>query len=93
MSALGPISDAPRLGQNSRNRSSITYGHLDDDGAFDAIDETLIEQTRHWLQGFPEALKLFNEALEKQRHGVFRRNLLDDLRLAMEKLLQGLFAN
>lgn len=69
------------------------HGHLDDEGSSDAIDETLVEQTRHWLEEFPEALKLFNEALEKQGHGVFRRNLLDDLRLALEKLLQGLLAN
>lgn len=69
------------------------YGHLDDEGTSDAIDETLVEQTRQWLEEFPEPLKLFNAALEKQGHGIFRRNLLDDLRLALEKLLQGLLTN
>jgi hypothetical protein len=29
----------------------------------------------------------------KQQNGVFLRNLLDDLRLALEKLLQGIFSN
>ena len=69
------------------------YGHLDDEGASDAINETLVEQTRHWLEEFPDARKLFNDALEKQEHGAFKRNLLDDLRLALEKLLQCLFSN
>lgn len=69
------------------------YGHLDDSGSSDAINGTLVEQTRHWLEEFPEALKLFNSALQKQENSVFLRNLLDDLRLALEKLLQGLFSN
>lgn len=54
---------------------------------------SLIEQTRHWLETFPDALQLFNAALQKQENGVFLRNLLDDLRLALEKLLQAIFNN
>ena len=69
------------------------YGHLDEGPSSDAINENLVEQTRHWLDEFPEALQLFNEALQKQENGIFLRNLLDDLRLALEKLLQGLFSN
>lgn len=69
------------------------YGHLDEGGGSEAINETLIEQTRHWLEPFPDALQLFNAALQKQEHGVFLRNLLDDLRLALEKLLQAIFNN
>jgi hypothetical protein len=69
------------------------FGHLDDDGSPDAINETLVEQTRHWLEQYPDVLKLFNAALQKYENGVFLRNLLDDLRLALEKLLQSLFSN
>jgi hypothetical protein len=36
---------------------------------------------------------LFNEALQKHDHGIFRRNTLDDLRLALELLLRSLFGN
>jgi hypothetical protein len=69
------------------------YAHLDEEGGSEGINETIVEQTRHWLEPFPDALQLFNTALQKQENGVFLRNLLDDLRLALEKLLQALFNN
>ena len=69
------------------------YGHLDVEGGSEGVNETLVEQARHWLEPYPEALQLFNSALQKQEHGVFLRNLLDDLRLALEKLLQATFSN
>jgi len=69
------------------------YGHLDEEGGSESINETLVEQARHWLEPFPEARKLFDSALQKQELGVFQRNLLDDLRLALEKLLKAIFNN
>lgn len=69
------------------------YGHLDTAGLGAEVNEELINQTRHWLSACPEALNLFNEALEKYRTGTFVRNLLDDLRLALEKLVQSLVGN
>lgn len=69
------------------------YGHLAQSDCASEINETLIEETRHWLDGYPEALALYNAALEKYEHGVFHRNLLDDLRLALEKLLRAVFGN
>jgi hypothetical protein len=69
------------------------YGHLAQSNVTYEINETLIEETRHWLDGYPDALALYNAALEKYEHGVFHRNLLDDLRLALEKLLRAVFAN
>jgi len=68
------------------------YGHLAGDGGSE-ISETLIEQTRHWLDAYPEVLTLYTNALEKQQHGVFQRNFLDDLRLSLEKLLHEIFNN
>jgi hypothetical protein len=70
------------------------YGHLaqGDDEASE-INETLIEETRHWLDDYPEVLSLYNEALAKYGHGGFNRNLLDDLRLALEKLLRAALEN
>ncbi|MBZ5499539.1 MAG: hypothetical protein LAP85_24330 [Acidobacteriia bacterium] len=53
----------------------------------------MIEQTRHWLDPFPGALELYNDALAKHKHGVFQRNVLDDLRLSLEKAIQDLLGN
>jgi hypothetical protein len=57
------------------------------------VNESLVEETKHWLSEFPEALSLYGQALEKYEHGAFSRNLLDDLRLGLEKLLCALFSN
>lgn len=97
---LKELCDHPSL-SNSRNpklnelrtRLVTRYRHLAQEDAAAAINETLIEETRHWLQDHPQALSLYNGALEKFTHGVFLRNLLDDLRLALEKLLCGVFGN
>jgi hypothetical protein len=57
------------------------------------MHRTLLIETRHWLVDHPESRKLFDEALQKHDHGVFKRNTLDDLRLALELLLCSLFEN
>lgn len=59
----------------------------------DEINQTLIEETRHWLDGHAGALASYNSALEKYEGGVFLRNLIDDLRLSLELLLKDLFEN
>lgn len=69
------------------------YAHLSTESESSEINETLIEETRHWLAGYPEALALYNEALAKYEGQVFHRNLLDDLRLSLEKLLRAVFSN
>jgi hypothetical protein len=62
------------------------YGQLDTEALGTEVNEELVEQTRHWLSTFPDVLDLFNQALEKYAARVFSRNLLDDLRLSLEKL-------
>lgn len=57
------------------------------------INETLIEETSHWLESYPESLKLYQDALTKFENEIYTRNLLDDLRLSLEKLLQAVFQN
>jgi hypothetical protein len=69
------------------------YGHLDTEGLGSEVNEELIEQTRHWLGTFPEVLGLFNQALGKYATKIFVRNLLDDLRLSLEKLVQVIIGN
>ena len=62
-------------------------------GTESEINETLIEETSHWLENYPESLKLYKEALTKFENEIYTRNLLDDLRLSLEKLLQAVFKN
>jgi hypothetical protein len=69
------------------------YGQFDTDGLDAEVNEELVDQTRHWLGTFPDVLGLFNQALEKYAAKVFSRNLLDDLRLSLEKLVQILLGN
>ncbi|GHD99786.1 hypothetical protein GCM10008024_08660 [Allgaiera indica] len=57
------------------------------------INETLIEETKHWLDQHPGALASYNSALQKYDGGVFLRNLLDDLRLSLESLLKSILGN
>jgi hypothetical protein len=57
------------------------------------INETLIEETRHWLEGYPESLKLFQDAITKFENKLFTRNILDDLRLSLELLLKIILNN
>ena len=53
----------------------------------------LVQQTRHWLEDYPESLKQYNSAATKIEGGIFERNALDDLRLALELLLKSLLEN
>jgi hypothetical protein len=69
------------------------YGHLADEQLGSEIDSVLIERTQHWLGPFPDALKLYDGAMQKHANGVFLRNVLDDLRLALEILLKAILGN
>ncbi|MFA6059619.1 MAG: hypothetical protein WC756_15540 [Taibaiella sp.] len=57
------------------------------------LNEKLINQTRHWLDSYPAVLKVYNSAIEKYELHSFQRNILDDLRLALEQLLKLMFNN
>ncbi|MBR1431830.1 hypothetical protein [Ruminococcus sp.] len=66
------------------------YGNL----ATEKITETeLVQKTKHWLSDYPMALKQYESALAKYEGGIFKRNTLDDLRLAFELLVKGLLGN
>lgn len=71
----------------------IEFAEFADQDQLTDMHRTLLVETRHWLADHPESQKLFNEALQKHDHGVFKRNTLDDLRLALELLLCSLFKN
>lgn len=69
------------------------YGHLRPETETKELDLPLIEETRHWLEQYPDSLKLFNQAKLKYDHATFERNVLDDLRLALELLLKQVLSN
>ena len=84
----------PSQERNALKVKLITkYGHLDPKDTPSEVNETLVEETRHWLSGYPDSLSLYSQALDKYSHGAFHRNLLDDLRLSLEKLLREIFEN
>lgn len=66
------------------------YGVL----ATEKISETdLVQKTKHWLGGYPDALKQYDSALAKYEGGIFERNTLDDMRLSFELLVKALLNN
>lgn len=69
------------------------YSQFAGNDAAAEINETLIEETRHWLEGYPESLNLYQDALTKFENKLFTRNILDDLRLSLELLLKAILKN
>ena len=67
------------------------YGHLNPD--INIVNEVLIDETRHWLNDYSKVLALYQSALDKYNNGIFERNILDDLRLALEMLLKDILRN
>lgn len=58
----------------------------------DDIPEVAIE-TKEWLDNYPETKKHYESALAKKSNQIFTRNLLDDLRCALESLIQQILKN
>ena len=89
-----PFSSVPN---NDRTKLKLLllerYAHLAPESESAEINETLVKETRHWLNGYPEVLAPYNDALVKYDGRIFLRNLLDDLRLALEMLLRAVFGN
>jgi hypothetical protein len=69
------------------------YRTLGEGNSKEEINESLIEETQHWLSEYTDALKLYNACLEKYTNKVHQRNLLDDLRLSLETLLKKILDN
>ena len=69
------------------------YRKYASDAGDSTASDTIIEETRHWLAGHSDALRANNDAIGKFRSNVFKRNILDDLRLFLELLLKAAFDN
>ena len=86
------VSDRPEV-RKLKMQLIGRHGHLAGEALGSDVNEALIEQTRHWLDPFPDALGLYNAALEKHENKIFQRNLLDDLRLSLEILMRNILEN
>jgi len=71
----------------------MRYGHLAGEHLGSEVDSLLVERTQHWLDAFPDVRDLYDSAVQKHANAAFLRNLLDDLRLALELLLKSIFEN
>ncbi|SPL72578.1 hypothetical protein [Acinetobacter stercoris] len=69
------------------------YGHQFGSTSSETLNQTLVEEAKHWLSEYPSCLKQYESALCKFDNNIFERNLLDDLRLALELLLKSIFNN
>jgi hypothetical protein len=55
--------------------------------------QTTIKETQDFLAEYPSSQKLFNEAIDKYKQGIYLRNMLDDMRLALETFLKEILNN
>lgn len=76
-----------------KNTLIARYGHLAGEQLGSEVDKALIHRTEHWLGPFAEVLAVYKGAVLKHANASFLRNLLDDLRLALELLLKALLGN
>jgi hypothetical protein len=90
VTGLGPDRDDVR---QLKVALATRYSKYDSDAAAAAVNDALVKDTRHWLDLYPDSLSVYNEAIDKFRSRVFERNILDDLRLSLELLLEGIFNN
>ena len=69
------------------------YYQFSNDASVNKVMPVVVTEVRHWLEDYPDAKKLYEEALQKYSNGLFTRNALDDLRLSLEELLHQMLDN
>lgn len=57
------------------------------------LNMEMVEDTKHWLNDFPEALKYYEMAEDQYTNKIYQRNLLDNLRFSLESLMKSLVKN
>lgn len=55
--------------------------------------DSIIKETKDWLENYPVVQKLYNEAFEKHKQKIHERNALDDMRLSLEIFLKEILGN
>jgi hypothetical protein len=69
------------------------YGALFGSSLDTTLNQPLVEEVRSFLSDFPASERVYLSALSKFNNNVFERNLVDDLRLALELLIKAVFSN
>ena len=62
-------------------------------GTVPTSQETAIKESQEILAEYPSSQKLFEEAIDKYKQGIYLRNVLDDMRLALETFLREILNN
>lgn len=69
------------------------YGDEYGSASSETLNLPLVEEVRHWLDKYEKSKNLYESALTKFNNSIFERNLLDDLRLSLERLLRNILEN
>lgn len=69
------------------------FSFLDREPFPEKIDQVLLENTIHLLGAYPKANKPYEASLSMFKSGMHERNMLDNLRFALEELLRELLEN
>jgi len=69
------------------------YGSFFGNSTDTSLNQPLVEEAKSFLVEFPSSESIYLSALTKFDNSIFERNLLDDLRLALEILLKSVFVN
>lgn len=62
-------------------------------GGLELLQQPHIVEMQDGLINYPKAKKKFNEAIEKYKKGIYKRNILDDMRLSLELFLKEFLNN
>jgi len=69
------------------------YSHLHNIESEKKPETELINNTKHWIDNYPHVLALYSKAIENYNLKSFDRSVLDDMKLALETLVKGVFSN
>lgn len=61
--------------------------------SLEEVDIELVTETKSWLARYPDVLVVYESALQKYQMGQFERNVLDDMRLALELLVKNMLGS
>lgn len=66
------------------------YGQYIDNKVTDTV---IVQQTKHWLENYPNAFEPYCRALKQYESKNYTRNILDNMRLSLESLLKDILNN
>ena len=90
------LCELPQLGEQEsiktlKLRLLTNYGKQY--GMINIANSSIVEETYHWLNGYPKALEKYNEGLTKFEANLFERSSIDDIRLSFELVVKQILKN